>query len=248
VSRLPRAEDATVRAAGRTETARLEPGRPATVAIDLGPPEREAAEALVVEVRAGNAVRRVERRLVTRLGRPPVAAMPDGWRPGMRLRCGEETADLGSTRAHVDAGRQASGGVAKDGLTMHPPWTGGVGYVFALYDPVTLPAAPAAALRASVGKGDGSDPGDGILYRAAVVEDDGRETVVAERSVTEHAWAPIEGDLSPWAGKTVRLKLIADVGPRDDSGGDWAAWADLRIEALAPHLVRSLEAAAPGVP
>ena len=248
VSRLPQAEDATVRAAGRERTVRLEPGRPATVAIDLGPPEREAAEVLVVEVRAGDAVQRVERSLITRLGRPPVAAMPTEWRAGMRLRGGEETADLGSTRAHVDAGRQASGGVAKDGLTMHPPWTGGVGYVFALYDPVTLPAAPAAALRASVGKGDGSDPGDGILYRAAVVEDDGRETVVAERSVTEHAWAPIEGDLSPWAGKTVRLKLIADVGPRDDSGGDWAAWADLRIEALAPHLVRSLEAAAPGVP
>ena len=47
---------------------------------------------------------------------------------------------------------------------MHPPWQGGTGYSYALYDPCELPAGTPAAFRASVGKANGSDPGDGILY------------------------------------------------------------------------------------
>jgi len=124
---------------------------------------------------------------------------------------------------------------------------GGVGYVFALYEPVTLAKEPAAAFRALVGKGDGVDLGDGIRYRVAVIDEDGRETTAGERHVARFEWLPIEADLSRWAGRTVRLKLIADVGPADDSTADWACWADLRVETLAPRLVRRLEAA-PGKP
>ncbi|MCR4414013.1 MAG: hypothetical protein NUV77_16475, partial [Thermoguttaceae bacterium] len=51
---------------------------------------------------------------------------------------------------------------------------------------------------------------------------------------------PLEADLSPWAGKRVRIKLIADVGPADNSSGDWAAWSELRLESLHPTLVTTL--------
>jgi hypothetical protein len=104
---------------------------------------------------------------------------------------------------------------------------------------VELPAAP-AAFRALVGKGDGSDPGDGILYRLGVVDDTGKETIAARLEVTEHAWMPIEADLTPWAGKTVRIKLISDVGEQDNSSGDWACWAEQRIETLRQVLTREL--------
>jgi hypothetical protein len=105
---------------------------------------------------------------------------------------------------------------------------------------VSLPQTPPAAFRAEVGKGDGSDPGDGILYRLAVVDADGKETEAATATVRGHAWKPLAADLSAWAGKTVRLKLIADVGRSDNSSGDWGCWADARIETLEPELVRTL--------
>jgi hypothetical protein len=96
------------------------------------------------------------------------------------------------------------------------------------------------AVRASVGKRDGSDLGDGILFQLAVVDAAGKQTMLAQQMVKEHEWLPIEGDLSPWAGQSVRLKLIADVGPNDDSSGDWSCWADVRVESLDTLPVRTL--------
>jgi hypothetical protein len=158
----------------------------------------------------------------------------------------------GETRAGVYPDTMSCGNRQKKGLFMHPPWQGGVGYAFALYDPVPLPAEPPAAFRCSIGKRDGSDPGDGILFRVAVVEttspspsrggagggvgQPGKETLITERPWIEHAWTELEGDLTPWAGKTVRLKLIADVGLGDNSVGDWACWSEMRIESREPVL------------
>ena len=144
------------------------------------------------------------------------------------------------TGAHVSKSDQTSGGVTHPALAMHPPYKGGTGYAFALYVPVALPAATPAAFRALVGKGDGSDLGDGILYRVAVLGEDGKETIAAELTVTNHAWHAIEADLSKWAGQNVRLKLIADAGPRNNSSGDWACWAEQRVESLQPVLRRQL--------
>lgn len=123
---------------------------------------------------------------------------------------------------------------------MHPPYQGGTGYVFAITPPVALPAEPKAALRCEVGKADGSDTGDGILFRIAVVDSKGKETIVAEKPWLQHAWTPLEADLSPWAGQRVRLKLISDVGPKDNSSGDWASWAEMRLESLRPTLQPTL--------
>ena len=60
------------------------------------------------------------------------------------------------------------------------------------------------------------------------------EQVLAEKQWLRHAWGEMTADLSKWAGQRVRIKLIADVGPKDNSSGDWACWADLRIEAAGP--------------
>jgi hypothetical protein len=123
---------------------------------------------------------------------------------------------------------------------MHPPWQGGTGYAYALHNPVTLPQEPATTLRAWVGKQDGSDPGDGILYQLAVLNTQQVTTVVTQMLVTQHEWRPLEADLSPWRGQTIRVKLVADPGPKNNSSGDWAAWADLRLEAAQPGWTYSL--------
>ena len=70
--------------------------------------------------------------------------------------------------------------------------------------------------------------------RVAVVDSAGHETVVAEKQWAEHAWTPLAADLSRWAGRSIRLKLISDVGPADNSVGDWACWANVRVETREP--------------
>jgi len=54
------------------------------------------------------------------------------------------------------------------------------------------------------------------------------------------AWTPLEADLSRWAGRKIKLKLMADVGPHDNSSGDWACWSRLRLESLVPELQTTL--------
>ncbi len=240
-SNLPTAEDVSVTLAGKSQTLRLEPGTPGTVRFDLGEPDHEAAELLTVELRAGDLVSRIERGMSVINDVVEVVAMPEKWQGGMALRGEQERFDFGTTRAYVRLGGHTCGSVSRSGFVIHPPWVGGTGYSFALYDPVTLPKEPAAAFRAWVGKGDGSDLGDGILYKLAVVDEDGTEAIAGETLVTEHEWLELEADLSAWAGKTVRLKLIADVGENDDSTGDWACAADMRIESLGKMLTRTLD-------
>ena len=73
------------------------------------------------------------------------------------------------------------------------------------------------------------DLGDGILYKVCVQTADGKRVVVAEETVRTHEWRPIRADLRPWAKDNVRLILIADCGPKNNTNGDWAAWGDCRL-------------------
>jgi hypothetical protein len=73
-----------------------------------------------------------------------------------------------------------------------------------------------------------------------VVDAAGAETEAARTVVTEHQWFPFEADLSRWAGQTVRLKLVADCGEADNTIGDWACWAEMRVEEAKPSLAVTL--------
>ncbi len=231
-----------------TASIALGPGESGRVSFDLGAPEQEYATTVTVVLSAGDFRTTITRGMQVVRQSEELLRLGEPARTGMAYRGKEETTDVGESRAYALAGQRTCGGVTRDGITMHPPWVGGVGYVFAEWPEVPLPEEPLAAFRALVGKGDGSDPGDGILYRLAVIDEAGDETIIAEQMVTEHEWLPIEGDLSRWAGQTIRPKLIADVGPADDSSGDWAGAADIRIETLGDVLVRIFEGAGAAVP
>lgn len=169
-----------------------------------------------------------------------VAAAIEQFRGGECLRKGKERAFAAKTGAHAHWTDYACGGVTRRCVFMHPPYMGGVGYTFAVFEPVDLPKAWPTAFRCLIGKGDGSDPGDGILFRIAVVDAKGKETIAAEKQWIKHAWTPLEADLSRWTGQRVQIKLTADVGPKDNSSGDWAAWADVKLESLRPVLTASI--------
>jgi hypothetical protein len=239
-SHLAKAEQFEISLAQEKRALDFEPGKATAVVFDLGKPAGEKEETLALAVRAGDMRMAIERRVRTTQAYAPATALPGRYQTGMCLRGKKEQYEFGTTGGAVHAEAATSGGVTKQGLTMHPPYVGGVGYAFAEYEAVALPSEPKAAFRAMVGKRDGSHPGDGILYRVVVADADGAERVAAAVTVTKHEWLPIKADLSPWAGKNVRLRLVADVGPKDNSSGDWACWAEMRIVTRERQLIRTL--------
>ncbi|MBU4458975.1 MAG: hypothetical protein KJ579_00300, partial [Verrucomicrobia bacterium] len=237
-SHAPDAADFDVAAGPHRARIRLKPGRTGSLRFDLGPPAREDAVCWNVAVASGGLSLAFPLGLRTTRDIVTLADVPEGFETGMALRGAPETPDMGASKAHVSRQTIACGGVEKNGIGMHPPYAGGAGYAYARLPAVRLPGSPAAAFRARVGKGDGSDPGDGILYRVVVLDANGASHEAARVTVTNHAWVPIEADLSAWAGQDVRIQLISDAGPRDHTGGDWACWADLRFESREAQLRR----------
>ena len=242
-SHLAESADFSIQAGGKTQRLRLVPNRAALTTVQLDPPTREAAEILPVVLQSGARSQSFELGVRTVRGFAKVSSLSEHWTGGIGLRGQKETPEFGSSGATVHPQAIQCGEARKTGLFMHPPWQNGTGHCFALYDPCALPAGIPVAFRASVGKASGSDPGDGILYKLVVTDSSGSEAIAAQTTVREHTWQPIEADLSPWAGQVIRLKLIADAGPNDNSSGDWAAWADMRLESLRPVLHRQPETA-----
>ncbi|MGB2820979.1 MAG: hypothetical protein WBF17_08360, partial [Phycisphaerae bacterium] len=232
-SRLARETEFSVRLLGSQRTRSLPPEEPADIHFALPKLKEQQVLPAELELAAGQLSMRKKWWLEAKRGFRRLAELPSQFEAGQRFRGKQEGPLTAGSIASVRKD-MTCGGVRKSGLFMHPPWQGGVGYSYALYGPVVLPADAPAAFRCSIGKGDGSDPGDGILFRLAVVDGKGDEKVLAERQWLRHAWGEMTADLSKWTGQRVRIKLIADVGPKDNSSGDWACWADLRIESAGP--------------
>ncbi|MBQ8362523.1 MAG: hypothetical protein IJX36_01185, partial [Thermoguttaceae bacterium] len=139
---------------------------------------------------------------------------------------------------------QSCGGDARSGYFLHPPYMGGAtGRTYLRFD-FEVPNEP-ATFRVDVGKKDESDPGDGILFQLAVATfaADGsisNEQTLAETTVAKHEWKPLEADLSAFGGKKISLLVVADVGPNDDSSGDWGVATTPRLESSETSLVRRL--------
>lgn len=121
------------------------------------------------------------------------------------------------------------GGVRRDCIQMHPPWTDGVGTVMTVFR-VTLPPTP-ARLRFFTAIRDHSQsepPSDGVLFRVWVDDGSGPRALF-ERFSDAKVWEPGEVDLSAWAGKTIELALESHPGPRRDTTCDSSFWGDAAI-------------------
>jgi len=237
---LPFPAEAEVTLAGQSRRLALAPGQAASLEFTCPAAVREEVRPIRLSIAAGPLSYQRVWWLKTEEEIVPLAPFPQISDRGQHLRKASPAPLDHASGAIVQERTTSCGGVSKSGLFMHPPYKTGVGCAFALSEPIELPAQPKAALRCEIGKADGSDRGDGILFRVAVVEPDGKETAAGQRQWAENAWTPLEADLSAWAGKRVRIKLIADVGPADNSAGDWACWAGVRIESLRPMLNTTL--------
>ncbi|HWI58676.1 MAG TPA: hypothetical protein VNZ22_15735, partial [Bacillota bacterium] len=149
-SHLPQMEAFELQAASHTRQLRLAPNQTTLATVELGAVSAESTEILPIVLRAGSLSQRLELSLRTKRELAPVAAMPAQWTPGLALRGQQEITGLATAGVNLQPQLITCGEVSKPGLFMHPPWQGGVGYCFALYEPVTLPPGIPAAFRASV--------------------------------------------------------------------------------------------------
>jgi len=161
--------------------------------------------------------------------------VPFSW--GICRRGGREQTDDGKSGATFHRSEAMPvGGVRKDGFFSHPPYIGGVGYVWAQFGPITLPEEP-CVFRVWVGLMDGGDPSDGALFVVEVLDEQGKLHRLAEKLGVQKKWRELVADLTEFAGKKVWLRLIADVGPNDNSTADWASWGEPRIELKTPKRI-----------
>jgi hypothetical protein len=233
-SHLPKVSSAQVILDGQTRAATLVPEQESVVEMPFAPPAQETSRPVRLRIAAGELQQEESWQLTAHRSLVPVVPMPEKCQTGQCFRKKSETEVDSDSGALAHPENMPCGGVSRRGLFMHPPYKGGVGYTFALYDSITLPRSPLAAFRCDIGKMDGSDRGDGVLFRVVVVDSAGRETVIAEKQWAEHAWTPLTVDLRRWAGQSFRLKLVSDVGPADNSSGDWSCWANMRLESQEP--------------
>ena len=189
----------------------------------------------------------IERNVKTVLDYPPIpfdfADTPDALAvippATMEIRSQAPTQELEGTGTYFyKEGGLCCGGVTKNGFAAHPPYMKGPGRIWLEYE-IALPAEP-AMMTAAVGKRDGSDVGDGIWFSARVVNPDGGETTVGETSVKTFGWGTLEADLSAYAGQTVKLRLVTDCGPDNNTAADWAAWAELALRTKEKALISTM--------
>ncbi|NOZ19558.1 MAG: hypothetical protein GXP25_00555 [Planctomycetes bacterium] len=149
-------------------------------------------------------------------------------RTGMILRGKEETEIDRETRASVrPLGKTGINGDERYGYFVHPPWYGGVaGAVFWEAD-VVVPKKD-ATLRFATGLRPAPSKSDGIVYKV-VVRDGDKSKEVFSHHHTEFAWKEHRVDLSPWQGKRVTLRFLADCGPKDNCTADHGCWAEVRF-------------------
>ncbi len=160
---------------------------------------------------------------------------------------------LGSQAIFVES-RDVCGGKTKESLFSHPPWDsehGVIGEAFAEWT-VKIPPDGKPALDFFVGLRDGAEKGDGVTFSVRV---DGKELLRQDWQKCE--WLPCRVDLTPYAGRTIKLRFVIGKGPTGRGSFAWAVWGEPRIvidpapqplslELLAP--AKALSAAGPTGP
>ena len=122
--------------------------------------------------------------------------------------------------------RPATRGTTRSALNMHPAWSQGRGVTFVDYRlrlPQTTPIACSFgnAIRDATPP---EPPSDGVTFRVRV-----DDQVLLEAHTDSRTWVDGEVDLSPFAGREIRLRLECHPGPQRDTTCDSAYWGDPMI-------------------
>jgi hypothetical protein len=151
---------------------------------------------------------------------------------GMAVRGKAEQPIAVSTGARVNYGAATQvGEKLLPAYAVHPPFQGAKGYVFWCAD-VEVPAN--SELRFQLGMGIKSpEKSDGVWFsiHAAPLAGatPGTFNKLFEESSKAHQWLPRAVPLAKFAGQRIRLKFVADCGPRDNAVTDHAYWGDVKL-------------------
>jgi hypothetical protein len=117
-------------------------------------------------------------------------------------------------------------------LETHPQWVSN-GWIMGVYPQVTVPAD--AELKVTVGFFKGATGSDGVTFEVKFEEFLGLQvapkiySILSHRATYDGKLDSITTELSSIEGKTGNFVLYANAG--QNSGQDWAAWAEAKIEA-----------------
>ncbi len=142
-----------------------------------------------------------------------------------------ESGDARDWGGGMQKGHVFAGGVAKVGFHCHPPYKKGAGFVWSDF-PLTLPTETPIAFSCSnylVSNGD-QPPSDGVEYKVFVLEEGQSPKELCAHIVKKVlTWQDLAGDLSPWAGKKITLRLWTGPGPKMNTCCDGGAWGDVKL-------------------
>ncbi len=217
------------RAEPAKRTVRLAPAESQTLSWELQLPAHPVVEPVTLRVQQGRRANQIKRYLKTQ---------PTDWiaadltkitmTTGECLRGeAERTSDTQLTGSLIHVSEDRVGRERMPTIFMHPPYKTGVGYAFASI-PVKLPDGK-PQLAFALGFREGSTTQDGCLFKVIVIGGKQEREVFAKQYATLEKWSHHKVDLSSFDGKAVTLKLIADVGPADNSYSDWACWGQPRV-------------------
>ena len=109
-------------------------------------------------------------------------------------------------------------------MLLFPPWktSGGAAWVEYL---VPVPNSPKVSLNWQVALADAAvSQSDGAIV-AVKLED----RVAWQKTLQEGGWNEVSLDLTPYAGRTIRIRLYVHPGPRYDPSFDWIVWRKLTV-------------------
>jgi len=116
-------------------------------------------------------------------------------------------------------------------LETHPQWVSN-GWIMGVYPQLTVP--PDAELKVIVGFLKGAAGSDGVTFEVQFEEGQSRQTITSCPATYDAKLDSRTSSLSSLAGRTGHFILYVNAG--QSSGKDWAAWAEARIETVAPEL------------
>ena len=151
---------------------------------------------------------------------------------GMKLRGTDKEVPIDrTTGASFRAGPREIAGKQLPTYFVHPPYRTTVGYTFWTQEAI-VPRD--GELRFCIGMGELSpERSDGVRFEVHLAEVSNRNASkyrkIFEETTNRHEWLPQSISLARYAGKCVRLKFVADCGPKDNSTTDHAHWGDVKI-------------------
>ena len=159
---------------------------------------------------------------------------------GMKLRTANREVPLDKSQgASFQSHPREIAGVKLPTYFVHLPYTSGRGYTFWTQE-IDVPKD--GELRFSIGMGELSPQrSDGVRFEVHAAEVGngkvGGYAKIFEHTTNQHQWLPQAVSLSSFGKKRIRLKFIADCGPKDNATTDHAHWGDVKI--VKPGVVES---------